>query len=222
MEAAENYLNTVGEQIASALETAGRIARKAFEELQQAIKDEDFSFDSIIRRANNVVEFAQQECEGFEKEAAARKGVLDAQKRMMELEFQQVGCVALRNAVEFARRNNIALIAAQKALDAFGALEKAAHSAIKDFVGKVLDSVIDIQVVEFKGMIMADKSKQEAFELFVKGRLGGKDFIFRERWMPGKTAIFLAKIGLHAVAEITGSNMDKEIKALDDEMMNSS
>ena len=219
MEAAENYLNTIGDQIASALETAGRIAAKAFEELQQAIKDEDFSFDSIMRRANNIVDYAQQECENFEKEAVARKDVLDAERRKVELEFQQVGSVALRNAVEFARKNNIALIAAQKALEAISALEKAAYSAIKDFVGKALDSMIDIQKVELKGMIMADTSKQEAFELIVKGRLGGKDFELTERWMPGKTAIFLAKVGLHAVAQITDSNMDKEIQALDDEMM---
>ena len=60
-------------------------------------------------------------------------------------------------------RINIALITAQNALDAFGALEKAVFSAIKDFIGKVLDSVIDIQVVEFKGMIMADKPKTGGF-----------------------------------------------------------
>lgn len=221
MEAAENYLNTIGDQIASALEAAGRIATKAFEELKQAIKDEDFSFDSIVRRANNVVEYAQQECESFEKEAAARTEVLNNERRKVELEFQQVGSVALKNAVEFARKNNIALIAAEKVLEAFSALEKAAFSAIKDFVGKVLDNVIDIQKVELKGMIIADKSKQEAFELVVNGRLGGKDFEFTERWMPGKTAIFLAKIGLHAVAKITDSNMEKEINALDDEMMKS-
>lgn len=63
----------------------------------------------------------------------------------MELEFQQVSSVALRNAVEFARKNNIALIAAQKALEAISALEKAAYSAIKRFVGNVLDSMLDVQ-----------------------------------------------------------------------------
>lgn len=69
-------------------------------------------------------------------------------------------------------------------------------------------------------MIMADKSKQKAFELIVQGRLGGKDFEFTERWMPGKSAIFLADIRLHAVAKVTDSNME-EIKLLDEEMMKS-
>lgn len=56
MEAAESHLNTIGDQTACALETARRIATRAFEELRQAIKDEDFSFYSIMRRANNVVD----------------------------------------------------------------------------------------------------------------------------------------------------------------------
>lgn len=91
-----------------------------------------------MRRANNVVDNAQRQREHFEKEAAAGKEVLDAEKRKVELEFQQVGSVALWNAVELARKNNIALIAAQKALEAFSALEKAAYSTIKEFVGNVL------------------------------------------------------------------------------------
>lgn len=70
-------------------------------------------------------------------------------------------------------------------------------------------------------MIMADKSKQKAFELIVKGRLGGKEFEFTERWMLGKTAIFLVKIRLHAVARVIDSKIDKEIKLPGEEMMKS-
>jgi hypothetical protein len=219
MEAAEQFLNTIGDQIQSALETAGRIVSRAFSELEQAIRDEDFSFNSLMQRANNVVTYAEEECEKFAREAKARADVLDKQKEKMLIEFGQVGTVALREAVEFARKNNIALIAAQKALEAIDALEKAAFSAIKEFVSAVMDAMVDIQKVEFKGMITADKSKQQAFELVVQGRLGGSDFEFTERWMPGKTAVFLAKIGLRAVASITGANMDKEIRALDEESM---
>ena len=61
------------------------------------------------------------------------------------------------------RITSLLRIAAQKALNAFGALEKAAYSAIKDFVRKVLDSVTDTQVVEFKGMIIPDKLKTGGF-----------------------------------------------------------
>ena len=57
------------------MEAAGQITKKVFEELKQAIKDEDFPFDWIVRRANNVVEYAQQERESLEKEAAARTRV---------------------------------------------------------------------------------------------------------------------------------------------------
>ncbi|OQE44816.1 hypothetical protein PENCOP_c002G06273 [Penicillium coprophilum] len=219
MESAEQYLSTIGDQIQSALETAGRIVSRTFNELEQAIRDEDFSFNSIMQRANNIVANAEEECQRFAREAEARSKVLDKQKEKMLLEFGQVGTVAMREAVEFARKNNIALIAAQKVLEAISVLEKAAYEAIRGFVGAVMDAMIDIQKVEFKGMITAKKSKQQAFELTVKGRLGESDFEFTEKWMPGKTSVFLAKIGLRAVASITGTDMDKEIQALDEESM---
>ncbi|KAM0331085.1 hypothetical protein ACHAPQ_006189 [Fusarium lateritium] len=46
MEAVGRYLSTVGDQIVSAIETAGRIASHAFDELQKAIREEDFTFDN--------------------------------------------------------------------------------------------------------------------------------------------------------------------------------
>jgi hypothetical protein len=220
MEAAEQYLNTVGDQIRSALETAGRIASLAFDELQRTIREENFSFDNLMKHANKLVADVETECQKYEEEARARSVVLDKQKQKMASEFKQVGYLALEEAVEFARKNNIALIAAEKALDAFSTLEKAAYSAIRDFVAATLDTMIDIQHIELRGIIRADKSEQEAFHLSIKGHLGGKDFAVEESWMPNKTHIFLAKIGLHAVARITGSSMDHEIKALDEEMKN--
>lgn len=86
----------------------------------------------------------------------------------MELEFLLIGSAALRNAVDFARKNNIALLAGQKALDEISALEKAAYSAIQDFVEEALNSILDIPKVDFTGMMMADPTKQKAIiELIV-------------------------------------------------------
>lgn len=216
--AAEDWLRTVGDQVQSALETAGKIAAHAFDELQKAITDEDFSFNNLMERANSFVQKAEEECRKYEEEAHERGVLLDKQKQKMLAEFNQVGLVALREAVEFARKNNIALIAAEKALAAFDALEKAAYTAIRDFVSATLDAMIDIQRVELKGIIRANKAEQETFQLRIEGQLGGKHFVFEEHWMPGKTHIFLAKVGLRAVSSITGANMDKEINLLDAEM----
>ncbi|KAH8160571.1 hypothetical protein CIB48_g7678 [Xylaria polymorpha] len=218
MEAAERYISTAGDQIRLTLEMAGRIASHAFDELQRAISEEDFIFDNLMKHANNLADKVEKECQEHEEEARARSVVLDRQKQKMISEFKQAGYVALQEVAEFACRNNIALIAAEKALAASGALEKAAYSAIRDFIAATLDAMIDIQSIKLKGNIRADKSQQEAFHLSIKGKLGDKDFSVQGRWMPNKTHIFLAKIGLHAVASITGSSMDKEIKALDDEM----
>lgn len=218
MEAAERYLSTVGDQIRSDLETAGRIASQAFDELQKAMREEDLTFNNLAKHADDLVYKVEKECQKSEEEARERSVVLDRQKQKMVSEFKQGVYVTLQEAAEFARKNNIALDAAEKTLSAFTLLEKAAYSAIRDFVAAKLDTMINIQRIELKGIIRVDKSEQEAFHLSIKGKLGEKDFSVEESWMPNRTPIFLAKIGLHAVASITGSSMNKEIKALDGEM----
>ena len=219
MQKAEEYLNTVGEEVGSALEKAGRAASKACNKLEIALMEEKLTFASLVTAANDVYDIAKDECADYERETTARKAVLDSQRTMLGLEIQKVGFLALKKAVELAQKNNIALLAAKEALEAVDALEKAAYGAIKGFVSKVLDKIIDVQKVELKGVITGEESKQEAFQLTVKGQLDGRAFEFTERWMPGKSAMFLAKVGLRAVAEITDTNMDDKIDAIDREMI---
>jgi hypothetical protein len=96
-------------------------------------------------------------------------------------------------------------------------MEKAAYSTIKEFMMEALDSLVDVQSVTLKGKLTADKDQQKPFLLEVKGNLGSakKPFMLREEWMPGKTAEFLAKLGLRAISALTGASYVDEIKALE-------
>ena len=216
MESAERYLNTLINELASRLDTARRIVERAMRELEDAIKSGDLDFNSLMGRAQSVLDNAKRECEAQVRESNERKILLDLQKESMKNQFKQVGSVAAAQALEFARKNNVALIAAEKALQGFSAMEKAAYSAIKDFMTAALDSLVDVQSVKLVGTLMADKEKQKPFLLEVKGNLGSskEEFLFREEWMPGKTVEFLAKLGLRAVSALTGGSYVDEIKAL--------
>lgn len=85
-------------------------------------------------------------------------------------------------------------------------MEQAAYTSIRELMTAALGTIIDIQSIEFKGVLKADEKKQQPFTLIVRGVLGAKRMPFesKEKWMPGKTVDFLARMGIRAIEEISG------------------
>ncbi|KAM0235920.1 hypothetical protein ACHAP5_009518 [Fusarium lateritium] len=113
MEAAERYLSTMGDQIVSAIETVGRFASLTFDELQNAIREEAFTFDNLMKCADSLVKNVEMIREKYEKEARACSFLLDKQKQKIVSEFKQVGlfgqdwfaCCGKHYEVEYRQRD---------------------------------------------------------------------------------------------------------------------
>lgn len=204
--AAEAFDNLV-EGFKSRIASLQYMANEAFKELQAAVKEGNLSFDRLKQAAQNARDKIEAELKRQEDEEVARSNLLNKQVQETGKFLESSGYIFAKNAVDVAQKNNFALIAAKKTLEGFKALDQAAYEAVKGFVTDVLDALVDIQLIHFRGEIKANKNDQKPFNLIIGGTLGGKDkrFLFAIQWMPGQTAQLLAELGKRAVGVITGT-----------------
>ena len=57
---------------------------------------------------------------------------------------------------------------------------------ICDIPAATFNAMIEIQRIEIKGIVRADKWEQEAFHLSNKGKMGDDDLSVEESWMPNR------------------------------------
>ncbi|KAL9564395.1 hypothetical protein ACKAV7_011586 [Fusarium commune] len=206
MYSAAEALTSIIDGFKSRIASLQYMVDETFEELQAAVQDGNLQFDRLKQAAQNIRAMINEELARQERESQARSDKLSLELKETGVFLQSTAYLTAKKSLDFAQNNNFALIAAKKALEGFQKVDEAAYQAVRGFVNDAIDSLVDVQLIHFKGEIKANKNDQKPFTLIIGGTMGrDRRFLFALQWMPGQTAELLVELGKRAVMVITGT-----------------
>ncbi|KAM7216243.1 hypothetical protein V8F06_008362 [Rhypophila decipiens] len=127
------------------------MADQTFKELQAAGQDVNIQFNRLKQVAQNVRVKINEDLVRQERESQTRSDLLSLQLKETGVSFQSSAYKTAKNGLDFA----------QKTLAGFKKVDEAAYQAVRGFVVDVLDSLVDVQLIHFRGEIKANKDGQQ-------------------------------------------------------------
>ena len=155
-QAAENALDKIGEMLSNAVDLARRQWENArgFADAAIAVIEGDFEKAKAITR--QTVDNAQAEYNNFVERQDNDIKTLSLQLKKLGNSTKKALVTAAHGAVEVARNNNLAFMAAQAALDGVDKVENAVYHTLNDFVTAAIGELCDITEITLDGKITAE------------------------------------------------------------------